>query len=424
MREFRSFFGFFALGVLSLCLLFFGCGRQNALDQRDPAIGNVSAVPAARLLFRYEADVPPPQLPAEVAVDSRDLRIVADFDQNRPLDELDRTITTPDGRRILAVYHRSGDLPGEFRLDLYSGDGKLLRPVTPDNLAVHFHDIIRWSPDSSALAFVGTLRETAVAAPTPTPVVETAEQPPSEDAQSLEPTATFSPTPALPPVMAFRTEQIYLCNPDGDDLRPVTRNEGFIYYYFAWSPNSRMLAAMAVHRREWEELERRADTSGLLLTPLGRPRIIELNGRERRLDDALTAVRPVWSPDSAKIAIAFDTQLRIYDAEGDNPTQAAIPLRNELLISSKAYDDAQAAKLGATNAGEAVASQAPQPSSLPDPSSLVSFNPIVQVEWTAPDTIYFETAFVKPMKNAADSVTSFVRWHRIILSPPPANLNR
>lgn len=420
MRKLQAVFRFAAASGIFLFLLLFGCDRQNKLNQESQPISNISSIPAARLLFRYEADVPQPQLPAEPASDQRDPRVVADFDQNRPLDELDRTLASPDGRRILAIYHRSGDAPGEFRLDMYSGDGKLLRPVTPDNLAVHFHEIIRWSPDASAVAFVGTLRETSTA-PAPTPPIVSPEPPVSENAESPEPTAAASPTPVLPPVMAFRTEQIYLCNQDGDDLRPLTRNEGFIYFYFTWSPNSKMLAAMAVHRREWDEPERRADTAGMLLTPLGRPRIIELNGRERRLDDGLTAVRPVWSPDSSKVAIAFDTQLRIYDAEGDNPTQAAIPLRNELLLSSKAYDDAQAAQLGAANANETAPAATPEPTSLPDPASLVSFNPIVQVEWTAPDTIYFETAFVKQMKNAADSVTSFARWHRIILSPPPAS---
>ena len=99
-----------------------------------------------------------------------------------------------------------------------------------------------------------------------------------------------------------------------------------------------MLAALATTAREWKYLEIVAGSKGETMVPLGRPRIIEKNGRERRLDDNLTAVHPVWSPDSAKVAAAFDTQIRIYDANGTNPTQAAIPLRNQLLISSQAYD--------------------------------------------------------------------------------------
>jgi hypothetical protein len=144
--------------------------------------------------------------------------------------------------------------------------------------------------------------------------------------------------------------------------------------------------------------------------------VLEKNGRERRLDDALTSIQPVWSPDSAKVAAAFEHQVRIYDALGTSPTQAAIPLRNQLLISSQAYDQAQAQQLNA-DANTAA------PSTLPDPTTLVSFNPIVMLDWSSPDILYFETAYLKRMKNEADSVTSFIRWHRLILTPQavPAN---
>ena len=54
----------------------------------------------------------------------------------------------------------------------------------------------------------------------------------------------------------------------------------------------------------------------------------------------------------------------------------------------------------------------------------VSYNPIVALQWTANDIIYLETAYVKRMRNAADSVTSFARWHRIILSAEPATANK
>jgi hypothetical protein len=42
------------------------------------------------------------------------------------------------------------------------------------------------------------------------------------------------------------------------------------------------------------------------------------------------------------------------------------------------------------------------------------------LNWTADDLLYFQTAFVKKMKNEADSVTSFPRWHRLAFSPQPA----
>ena len=113
-------------------------------------------------------------------------------------------------------------------------------------------------------------------------------------------------------------------------------------------------------------------------------------------------------------------QVRIYDALGNNPTQAAIPLRNQLLISSQAYDQAQAEQLNADPNAPAANTNTAAPSTLPDPSTLVSFNPIVMLNWSSPDILNFETAYVKRMKNEADSATSFVRWHRLILTPQAA----
>ena len=43
------------------------------------------------------------------------------------------------------------------------------------------------------------------------------------------------------------------------------------------------------------------------------------------------------------------------------------------------------------------------------------------LQWPQDDVIYLETAYVKRMKNAADNVTSFARWHRVILSAQPAS---
>jgi hypothetical protein len=174
-----------------------------------------------------------------------------------------------------------------------------------------------------------------------------------------------------------------------------------------------------------------AESKKELMVPVGRPRIIEKNGRERRLDDGVTSVHPVWSPDSLKVAAAFDTQIRIYDAGGTTPTQAAIPLRNQLLISSQAYDrnlQRQSLESNANTEGESLANNAATPeqplSMLPDEKQLVSYNPIVEIAWTAEDLLYLKTAYVKRMKNEADNVTSFARWHRLVLSAQagqPAN---
>ena len=423
--------------ILFLITLAISCSRSNT-DQPGSMPSSLSEVPAVRLNFRYEADVPPPDASKDARVEERNPAVQADFDQSRPQEVLDRTLTSPDSKRVLAIYHRAGDLPSEFRLDMYTGDGRILKKVTADAMAVHFPDTIRWSPDSSMAAFVAMVRGASVDETASTAAVDPETSQVANQNTAVEPSpdanananvdtnvATAAPTPAAPTgILTFRTEQIYLCNADGDNARAITQNEGLIYFYYVWAPDSSMLAAVAAKSIEWRYLEQRAELAGEVFVPVGRPRVIETNGRERRLDDALTAVQPVWSPDSAKIACAFEHQVRIYDAAGNTPTQAAIPLRNGLLLSSQVYDRDQASKLNAENVQTDAnvaqpAANTQQATTLPDASSLVSFNPIVALNWSSVDLLYFQTAYMKRMKNDADSVTSFPRWHRLVLSPQP-----
>ncbi|HEX6124469.1 MAG TPA: hypothetical protein VFZ23_03775 [Pyrinomonadaceae bacterium] len=415
----------------------FGCSRSET-NEPGSSPSSLAQVPAVRLNYRYEPDVPAPDPPKNTTED-RNPSVQADFDATRPQEVLDKTITSPDGKRVLAVYHRAGDGPAEFRLDMYTSDGRILRKITADTMAVHFPDTIRWSPDSSTLAFVAMVRGVTVdeTATAPATDPETSVAPANQNTDTTPPPDTADAnanvdanaapqgvaTPEAPTgILTFRTEQIYICNSDGDGAKAITQNEGLIYFYYVWSPDSSMLAAVAAKSIEWKYLEDRANLAGEIFVPVGRPRVIEKSGRERRLDDALTAVQPVWSPDSSKIACAFENQVRIYDAAGNTPTQAAIPLRNHLLISSQAYDREQAAKLEAiapsdANGVPATNTNTSGPTTLPDERTLVSYNPIVALNWTADDLLYFQTAYMKRMKNEADSVTSFPRWHRLVLSP-------
>ena len=420
---------FLCLGttIAALSVILGACGNDGGGNTASGP-SSLKQVPAVRLNYRYEADVPPPDAAKNANTDERSAAVQGDFDQNRSQEVLDKSIFSPDRKRILAVYHRAMDAPAEFRLDMYTGDGKILKKITPDTMAVHFPDTIRWSPDSSTVAFVAMVRVASAD-------VQNQQLPvnPAPDVNAAETNANVEASPAATPplapanVLTFRTEQLYICSSEGEALKPVTQNEGLIYFYYVWSPDSTALAALAATNREWQVLNQQADLKGEVYLPVGRPRMIEKNGRERRLDDAMTTVQPVWSPDSSKIAVAYDKQIRIYDAAGNPPTQAAIPLRNNLLLSSQAYDREQQAKLDAANAqanvntsanGQANATQAA--ATLPDESSLVSFNPSVLLNWTADDLLYFQTAFVKRMKNETDSVTSFPRWHRLVLSPQPA----
>ena len=434
------------LAALVIYLSLAGC-QKTSLQPESSGPTALKDVPAVRLNYRYEADVPAPaDTNTNVSSEERNMAVQADFDQNRPLELLDKTVTSPDRKRVLAIYHRPADLQAEFRLDMYSPEGKILRKITADAMAVHFPDTIVWSPDSAAVAFVAMLRGAQIEAsdgppnpiePGPANTAANANASansnlqisPDINANTADETTEANtganvtpavPTPSAPTgVLTFRTEQIYLCNADGDNVKPITQNEGLIYFYYVWAPDSSMLAALAATSREWLYLSQMADRNGEIFVPVGRLRIVEKTGRERRLDDALTAVQPVWSPDSAKVAAAFDRQVRVYDAAGNTPTQAAIPLRNNLLISSQIFDRDQARKLEAdANVQTKAASPIDQPlTTLPDENTLVSFNPIVALTWLTDDHLYFQTAFIKRMKNEADSATSFPRWHRLFLTP-------
>ncbi len=438
------YLNFRTLALIGGLLLFSAC--ENKLLQPEPiAPPTLGSVPAVNLNFRFESDVPAPATdPAKVSFDERDPAIQAAFDTNRPLELLVRTISSPDKKRILAVYHRISDYPSEYRLDMYSPDGTLLKKMTSDTMAVHFPDTIVWSPDSSSVAFVAMIRidqPAPILDPTATPGVSNpvanSQLPPTANANTdpeepvadlTDPAPDAAPTPAAPTgILTYRTEQIYISTADGTGVKALTENEGLIYFYYAWSPDSSMLVALAATSREWKYLEIVAGTKDEMMVPQGRLRVIELNGRERRLDDNLTPVRPVWSPDSTKIASAFDTQIRIYDAIGTNATQAAIPLRNQLLISSQAYDREQQRLSQASNSDIDSNSEAtPQPtpdqplSTLPDEKLLVSYNPIVEIAWTTDELIYLQTAYLRRMKSEADSVRSFSRWHRLALSAQTA----
>lgn len=436
-----------------ISLMLAGCGK-NPLASKEVAPVAFRDVPAQRLNYRFEPDVPGPEAKLTPAmVQKRDEKIQQDFDNNRPQEILDRTIVSPDKKRIAAVYRMVSDDTSEFRLDIYSPDGKLVRKVTHEEMAVHFPDTIVWSPDAQNIAFVAMVRSSegmvpAVADPLKGKGPEELKEEPkpaegntAENGNTAAPAEDDANKEAAKDVITFRTEQIYLCSSEGTDLKPLTKNEGLMYFYFVWAPDSSALASLATSITEWRVRQARMNSAGEVFVPEGRPRMVEKNGRERLLDDYATTVRPVWSPDSAKVAVAFDKQLRIYDAIGERPTQAAIPLNNDLLLASKTWEEQKKKDQGpgalATPTGNSNTVEKPKEpelpansnvqkptSTLPSADSLVSFNPIVLLEWPEENMIYLQTAYVKNYQDNAESVTSFSRWHRLILSPQAVTLTK
>ena len=370
-------------------------------------------VPAQRLAYRLEADVSTP-LDSRIDDPADKLASIQDDFNTRRKDELlalIRTVKSPDGLRVLALYGTDDESTALFRIDLYSSDGKFIRNMIPPDLSCVFPDAVAWSPDGNFITFIAHRR--VLPTPTPTPPQASVPEP------GASPLPLPSVAPAFAPVATFTTEQIYISNRDGYDLKPLTSREGLIYFYYSWSPDAHGLVALACKEDEWNARERQ------FKMPAGRPRLLDLDGSERLLDDGITEALPVWSPDASKVATAFESDVAIYDVGGTKPTQARVPLGDQLIAASVRYEQRTGAKKeesgqknssGAANSSKhsATPQPTPVPSSSGQPAIPASFNPIIRLEWTSPEKLYFQTAFVRLMPS--ETINTFQRWHLLNLS--------
>jgi len=382
--------------VLTILLtIFFASSCKSVIDRQDVRPKVLRDVPARNLAYRFSADVTSPSTETDDAQEKFG-PIANDFSTKRKDEARLRTVVSPDKRRVLALYGTADEPGATFRIDLYSSEGLFLRNLVPPDIACVFPETVTWSPDGNFINFIAHKR--VMPSPTPTP------QPEDIPVPTTSPAPAPSVSPIFAPVASFNTEQIYICNRDGYDLKPLTAREGLIYFYFAWAPDATALAALACKEDEWNARERQYKL------PAGRPRLIGLDGSERLLDDALTDALPVWSPDASKIATAFDTDVAIYDAGGKTPTQSRIPLRDQLVDASVVFEQRTSTKKANSN------------STTPTSTSTVppSFNPIVRLEWPKPESLYFETAFVRVMPS--ETINTFQRWHQLTLSAQAAVL--
>ncbi|HLL77767.1 MAG TPA: hypothetical protein VK421_21090 [Pyrinomonadaceae bacterium] len=401
--------------AVGLCLVSLLTGCKQITEKFSVRPRALRDVQAARLAFRVEPDVPAEALPLGLAGETPEepvAAVKAHFETNRKDEALLRTVASPDGKRVLALY-----VPGdpafpedEFLIDLYSSDGMFLRNILPPDLSAVFTQAIEWSPDGQWVAFTG--RRTAKPQPSPTPTPEPADVPPVPEV--LDPNALPTPTPTVTPIIApvqtYSTEQIYLFDRDGGSLRPLTARDGLIYFHVAWAPDGHALAALACRN---DELERSITENKQLA---GRARVVTRDGRERLLSDELMEAPPVWSPDAAKLAAAAGTDVLVFDAEGDPPTAARLPLRDPLLTASAAYD----ARLLAARGG---AGQQQQRAETADPSRSISFNPVVRLEWVQPELLLAQTGYVRIFQNESEPTRRYLRWHLVHLSPQAVALD-
>lgn len=386
-----------------LCLFVALTACRSVIDRQDVRPLVLRDVPARNLAYRLSADVSPP--PIEIEDFDKFPSIANDFAAKRKDEALIRTVTSPDGRRVLALYGGADDPGSTFRIDLYNSDGQFLRNLIPPELACVFPETVTWSPDGSFINFIARKRVTP--SPSPTPIDEPVPAP--EVTGSPLPSPSTSVAPIFAPVASFYTEQIYICNRDGYDLKPLTSRDGLIYFYFVWAPDGHAMVALACKEDEWNERERQGKL------PAGRPRLIAQDGTERLLDDGLTDALPVWCPDASKIATAFETDVAIYDAGVKTPTQGRLPLGDQLLAASVDYDQKTTTKKATDNTN--ANSGTHNASSVP--TTPASFNPIVRLDWRRPEALYFQTAFVRVRP---ETINTFQRWHQLNISAQAAIL--
>jgi len=410
----------FAAALLTVACVASGCRQVEETTGLKVAPKSLRDVPAARLAFRFEPDVSADKLPERLRDDAPEEPLAAiktDFETRRGNAEaLIRTVVDPSGQRALALYGTSAT-ETDFRIDLYSVEGQFIRNVLPTDLTGVFPTEVAWSPDGQSILFSG-IRNPALSA-SPTPAQSSPPDITQAPAPGEQPAPEPSVAPAIPSVQTFKTEQVYVGDRDGFNLRPLTTREGLIYFQLAWSPDGSQIAALACKEDEWEARR----SQGLL--PAGRPRLITLDGRERLLDDRATPVSPAWSPDGSKVATAFDYDVAIYDAEGAQPGGAGLSLQEQLRAASADYDERVLKKgepqNGAqpSNKGGAQTQSAGQTS---DATVLISLNPIVRLEWVAPETLFAETAFVRFYRSEPLPTFKYTRWHALHLSPQAAVL--
>jgi hypothetical protein len=390
--------------VTILLPLIIAVGCKSVIERQDVRPRVLRDVPARNLAYRLSPDVSPPNSNFEDQEDK--FASVANFFAGKRKDDaLLRTVVSPDGRRVLALYATMDETGSGFRIDLFNSDGEFLRNLIPPDLSCMFPETVTWSPDGNYINFIA--RKRVMPSPSPTPPNEPDPDP------AVSPLPLPSVAPAFAPVASFNTEQIYICNRDGYDLKPLTSRDGLIYFYFVWAPDGHAMAAMACTEAEWNARERQYKL------PAGRPRLIAPDGAERLLDDGLTEALPVWSPDASKVATAFDTDVAIYDAGGKTPTHGRVPLAEQLIAASVVYEQKTATRKASdsTNSNSAAS---PTPAASSTNTVPPSFNPIIRLEWRRPEALYFQTAFIRLMPN--ETINTFQRWHMLTLSAQAAIL--
>src|SRR6185503_6615993 len=152
-----------------LFVLVFAAGCKTIIDRQNVTPRVLRDVPARNLAYRLAPDVSPPSSDIDDTLDKFG-PVANDFNTKRKNDALLRTVVSPDGRRVLALYGTADEPSSSFRIDLYTSEGQFLRNVVPPTISCVFPDTVVWSPDGSHFNFIAHKR--TLPAPSPTPLEE------------------------------------------------------------------------------------------------------------------------------------------------------------------------------------------------------------------------------------------------------------
>src|SRR6185369_7237148 len=188
-----------SLTLTILTAVAFAISCKTVVDRQDVRPRILRDVPAQNLAYRLQPDVSPP---TDLKIEDADKFAAVQNDFNTPKrqnDALIRTVVSPDGRRVLALYGTEDEPGSAFRIDLYNSDGQFLRNMIPPTISCVFPETVAWSPDGSFINFIAHKR--VVPSPTPTPLNE-------PEPEELPAVPSPSIAPSFPPVASFNTEQI------------------------------------------------------------------------------------------------------------------------------------------------------------------------------------------------------------------------
>lgn len=139
-----------------MCLFVAVVSCRSVIDRQDVRPRVLRDVPARNLAYRLTPDVSPPS--TEIEDFDKFPAVANDFAGKRKDEALIRTVVSPDGRRVLALYGAADEPGSTFRIDLYNSDGQFLRNLIPPDIACVFPETVTWSPDGNFINFIARKR--------------------------------------------------------------------------------------------------------------------------------------------------------------------------------------------------------------------------------------------------------------------------